>query len=130
MYLSELQVVFIEISNCICINGIHLGILRVLETRNAGKYQKWYSISTILTEYIEQFPVFVLFQMSGEVMMYLGKLLFGYEAILVDVKESESDVGRVLSFPSLCCVNLLEASYWPKSEDNLQTLYIGNKLKV
>ena len=40
--------------------------------------------------------------------MYLRKFLFGYEAILVDVKESESDVGRVFPFPTPCCINLLE----------------------
>ena len=43
-----------------------------------------------------------------EVIMYLSKFLFGYEAILVDIKESESDVGRVLPFSSLRRVNLLE----------------------
>ena len=32
---------------------------------------------------------------------HLCKFLFGDESILVDVKESESDVGRVFPFPAL-----------------------------
>ena len=33
--------------------------------------------------------------------MYLGKLLFGDEAILVNVEEPEGNVGRVFTFPVL-----------------------------
>ena len=61
--------------------------------------------------------------------MYLSKFLFGDEAILVDIKESESDVGRVFPFPSLCCINLLEynwnllAEIWTQKQNQHAFIY-------